>query len=90
MELQGKQYVGLWLPQSYNHVANWNIFSMYHILSAVCPAYTNSLLNFLRKKKAIAFLVICKTAYPRGFFFLFVCLQKMKKVISVYKSTLYS
>lgn len=76
MELQGKQYIGLWLPQSYNHVVNWNIFSMYHILSAVCLAYTNSLLNFLRKKKAIAFLVICKTAYPRGFFFFKVCLQK--------------
>ena len=60
-------------PSELEHIQHISLF----FLQLPLPIQT-LVLNFLRKKKAIALLVMGKTAY-RGFFFFLVCLQKWKK-----------
>ena len=83
IELYGKQYVGLWLPQSYNHVVNWNTFSKHHHFSCNFPyLYKLFCLSSLGKRKLLLCWLFAKLLTPGGFlsFFFFLGLfTKMKK-----------
>lgn len=78
-----KQYVGLWLPQSYNHVGSWNTFSIYHcsFCSLLC-LYKLVCLTSSEKGKLLLYWLFVKLLTLKHFFgcfilFLFlVCLQK--------------
>lgn len=79
MELYGKQYVGLWLPQSYNHVVNWNTFSKYrHSFCSLPCLYRLFCLTSPGKRKLLLCWLFAKLL-TLGIFFLFVYKNETKK-----------
>lgn len=74
------------MPQSYNHVVNCNLFSIYQCsfcsLLCLCKLFC---FNFLRKRKLLLCCLFTKLltlgdcCLFSSFFFVLVCLQKKKK-----------
>lgn len=84
IELYGKQYAGLCLPQSYNHVVNWNIFSKHHHSSCNLPyLYKLFRLTPSGKRKLLLCWLFAKLLTPGGFLSFFLgggrLFTKMKK-----------
>ena len=68
IELYGKPYVRLWLPQSYNHVVNWNTFSKRHHSSCNFPyLYKLFCLASFGKRKLLLCWLFAKLLTQGGF-----------------------